>query len=135
VSEHERQKSGCVPVAFTLLTIGLLITLTGWLWHFPELTYTPGVVMESQRLPAQGAVRISYKYTAFGVAHHGERILWLTTQVQQFYQVGDLFPVYFVTAHPERSYGPNRPIVQPLIWVGLFLAAFGVVIIYFARPR
>jgi hypothetical protein len=113
----------------------LLITVAGWLWHFPELTYAPGVVIESQRLPSLSTSRITYEYTAFGFRYRGQRIMRLSTQVQPFYKVGSLFPIYFVTKKPETSYGPSRPIVQPLLWIGIFLAAWGGVIIYFAWPR
>jgi len=135
VLERERQRSGCLPVGLALLAVGLLMALAGWLWHFPELTYAPGVVIESQKLQPLSTSEITYEYTAFGVRYRNKRIMRLSTQVQPFYQVGSLFPVYFVTAHPEKSYGPNRPIIQPLLWIGIYLAAFGVVVIYFAKPR
>ena len=31
------------------------------------------------------------------------------TQYEPFYEVGPPFPVYYVAAHPELSYGPNPP--------------------------
>lgn len=111
------------------------MVVIGWFWKYPQLTYTPGVIVKSQTLRPPPVTRITYEYTAFGVWYHGERIMRLSTQSQPFYQVGELFPVYFVTAHPENSYGPGRPIIQPVIWSGIFLAAFGVTVVYFAWPR
>jgi hypothetical protein len=112
------------------------MVIIGWLWNYPlYLSYAPGVVIESQSLRGPGVARITYEYTAFGVRYRGVRLMLLSTQVQPFYQAGSFFPVYFVTAHPEKSYGPNRPIIQPLIWTGILLAAFGGAIIYFAWPR
>ena len=135
MTEQERQKSGCLHIAFTLLIVGVLLAFAGGLWHLPELTYARGVVVESQPLQPPTINRITYEYTAFGVRYRGQRIMRLSTQFQPFYQVGSFFPVYFVTAQPDKSYGPNLPIIKPLLWIGIYFAAFGIVVIYFAWPR
>lgn len=133
----EPRREGCSPLGcgWTFLVIGLAVALIGWFWHFPQLTYARGVVVESQQLRSYAAWRITYEYTAYGVRHRGERMMRLSSQFQPFYRVGSFFPVYFVTAHPEQSYGLNRPFIQPLIWIGLLCAAGAGMVIFFARPR
>jgi hypothetical protein len=131
----EPRREGCTPFGcgWTFLVVGLALALLGWFWNYPQVTYARGIVVESQPLRPPSMWRITYEYTAYGVQHRGERIIRLSTQFQPFYSVGSLFPVYFVTAHPEESYGPTRPIIQPLLWFGLFLAAGCSLIIYLTR--
>lgn len=109
--------------------------LVGWFWHYPQVTYVRGVVVESQPLNPPSVHRITYEYTANGLRYRGQRIMRLSTQFEPFYTVGSFFPVYFVTAHPEQSYGPGRPYIQPLIYIGIFLIGLCSIVIFFAGPR
>ena len=130
--ESRRERGSPLGCAWAFLVTGLVLILVGWLWHYPKVTSARGVIVESQRLNPPNVYRINYEYEAFGSHYPGTRVMRLSSQFQPFYTVGSVFPVYFVTEHPEQSYGPNRPIVQPLIVTGILTAALGGVIIYFA---
>jgi hypothetical protein len=111
-----------------------MMCVIGWFWHYPSLTYAPGVIVEASTIRAPVAW-ITYEYVAFGVRHRGQRLMRYSTQFQTYYQVGSSFPVYFVTEQPETSYGPYRPRVQPLIWLGMYVVVLSGAIIFFAWPR
>src|SRR5262249_37568126 len=133
----EPRRKGCTPFGcgWTGLALGLALALTGWFWHYPALTYSRGTVIELQQLSSYAAWHITYEYMADGARYRGERLMRLSTQALPFYRVGSSFPVYFVTAHPEQSYGPNRPGIQPLIVIGVLWAAAGSMVVYFAWPQ
>jgi hypothetical protein len=137
LTSHERTPEGCSPLGcgVTLLVVGILITLLGCFWHYPPLTATNGVIVEARPLTAVAAYHIIYEYEADGVHHRGERVWRYVSQFNSFYQVGSRIPVYFVTAHPEISYGPNRPLSARIIITGVFFAVAASGVIFFAWPR
>ena len=137
LTEYERRTDGCSPLGcgFTLLALGILVAVLGCFWHYPTLTATTGVIVESQPLTALASYHITYEYEAYGVRHRAERVWRYASQFKNFYPIGSPFPVYFVTAHPEISYGPNRPLSVRMIVMGIFLATAAGGIIFFAWRR
>jgi uncharacterized membrane protein len=126
----ERSSKGCTTIILGcwLFAFGLIWLAVGYLWHFPQLTRTTGVVTESKPR-AYGVIRrgIAYEYFVNGVRYRGERFLWTSSVYPQMYDVGQPFVVYYVTSHPEISYGPLPPQAQTTIVVGYMLVTFGVV--------
>jgi hypothetical protein len=132
---QERRPDGCAHFGcgITLLLIGVLTVLVGCFWHYPPLTATTGVIVDSQPLAAVPSHLITYEYEANGVRHRGQRVWRYESQFKAFYQVGRPFPVYFVTAHPEVSYGPNKPLSLRLVFAGIFLATLSGAIMFLGR--
>ena len=132
LTAYERRPGSCSPLGcgVTFLVIGILIALLGCFGHFPPLTATTGIIVETLPLTAVPSHFIICDYEAYGVRHRGERVWRYASQFDSFYRVGSPFPVYFVTAHPEVSYGPNRPMSVPIIVMGIFLALASAGIIF-----
>jgi hypothetical protein len=135
IYERHPRGSGPIGCGVTSLVVGILLTLLGCFWHFPPLTATTGVIVESRPLSAVASYHITYEYEAYGARHRGERVWRYASQFKSFYEVGSPFPVYFVTAHPEVSYGPNRPLSVRIIVMGTFFVVLAIGIMLLARPR
>jgi hypothetical protein len=118
---------------YTCLGLGIAFCLIGVFWHFPRVTRTTGVVVESTAPAGGQAVRVvTYDYIAYGVHHRGQRFLRYGRQYPGMFEVGASFPVYFVSAHPDESYAPFPPRITLLIVSGVMLAALGGTVIFFA---
>jgi len=106
----------------------------GYFWRFPDLTRTVGVITRSEP-QAYGVTRreIAYEYVAQGVRHRSERFLWISPVYPRMYDVGKPFVVYYVTRHPEISYGPLPPRSQTIIVIGYMFITFGLVCLFW-RP-
>ena len=73
---------------------------------------------------------IAYDYTAYGVRHRGQRLFgWGRGNPSTYYEVGQPFPVYFVTDKPGDSYGPNPPNANVFFIPGIGFALLGIVVI------
>jgi hypothetical protein len=58
------------------LTTAIIFGVTGVLWHFPRVTRTDGIIVESVAVAgAQNKRLITYEYTAYGARHRGQRLL------------------------------------------------------------
>jgi hypothetical protein len=88
------------------LTTAIIFGVTGVLWHFPRVTRTDGIIVESVAVAgAQNKRLITYEYTAYGARHRGQRLLgWGRSIPPGFFDVGQSFPVYFDTDKPDFSY-------------------------------
>ena len=118
---------------YTCLFVGMFFGLIGLFWHFPSVTQTNGVIVES--VPVAGGQMkrlITYEYTVDGVRHRGQRLLGWGRQYPGMLEVGDPFPVYFVTRKPELSYAPGPPRMTTLIVSRIMFTALGITVIVFA---
>jgi hypothetical protein len=61
---------------------------------------------------------ITYEYTVDGAHYRGQRYLWYRRSMSGMFDVGHKLPVYYDPKHPNDSYGPNRPLISPLIIAG-----------------
>jgi hypothetical protein len=76
---------------------------------------------------------ITYEYTAPGVRHRGQRLFrWGRSIPAAYYEVGQPFPVYFVTDKPDLSYGPYPPSRTAFVVFPIIFAALGITVIFFA---
>ena len=129
-------KGGCTTVTLGcwLIAIGLIYLAAGYFWHFPNLTRTTGIITQSKPR-SYGATRraITYEYVANNARYRGERFLSWSSVYPRMYDVGKPFVVYYVTEHPEISYGPLPPKSEPILVVGYMFVSFGVVCLFW-RP-
>jgi hypothetical protein len=103
------------------------------LWHFPRVTRTDGIIVESIAVAgAQNNRLITYEYTAYGARHRGQSLLgWGRNIPAGFFDVGQSFPVYFDTNKPDISYAPYPPEKTIFIVLGSMFAVLGVGFILF----
>ena len=104
------------------------------LWHVPRVTPTDGVIVDSVAISGAWHRRlITYEYTAYGVRHPAQRVFgWGPSIPATFYEVGQNFPVYFVTDDPDSSYAPWPPGRTVFFVFALTFAALGITVTVFA---
>jgi hypothetical protein len=107
--------------------MAIIFGVGGVLWHFPRVTRTDGIIVESVALAgAQNQRLITYEYTAYGARHRGQRLLgWGRSIPPGFFEVGQSFPVYFDTDKPDFSYAPYPPEKTLFIVSGITFAVLG----------
>jgi hypothetical protein len=120
------------------LTTAIIFGVTGVLWHFPRVTRTDGIIVESVAVAgAQNKRLITYEYTAYGARHRGQRLLgWGRSIPPAFFDVGQPFPVYFDTDKPDFSYAPYPPEKTIFIVFSNYLRSVGgwSYFVWIARP-
>ena len=129
-----QKAKGCSTLSFgyVCLGVGIAFLFVGWFWHFPRVTHTNAVIIESVRVPSARMLnRVTYEYTANGMRYRGQCLTRLGSQPARFLEVGESFPVYFVTNKPQVSYAPLPPRISIFIVFGILFSALGAVLIFF----
>jgi len=118
---------------YICLATAITFGMAGALWHFPRVTRTDGIIVQSVAVAgAQNKRLITYEYIANGARHRGQRLLeWGRSIPPGFFDVGQSFPVYFDPDKPDVSYAPYPPEKTLFIVSGIMFAVLGVGLILF----
>ena len=133
-SQSSRRGRSTLSFGYICLLVGCLFGVVGALWQVPHVTRTDGVITESVALAGALHTRlITYEYTAYGMRHRGQRLFgWGRSIPASFYEVGQSFPVFFVTDNPDSSYAPWPPGRTVFVVFAVGFGALGITVILFA---
>jgi hypothetical protein len=117
--------------------MGCIFGVVGGLWHVPRVTATDGIIVESVAVSGAWHRRlITYEYIAYGVRHRGQRLFGRGRSIPaSFYEVGQKFPVYFVTDEPDSSYAPWPPSRTVFVVFAIMFGTLGITVTWFAWRR